>query len=581
MEGFILIDYINIMKNFEFIGAETSTNGRIPVEFSASGEKSDTRTRLEMVIREVLNPFSKLGDNCISTLEEMGGIPPLSINQISGFVGDPRTIRESIGGCVSIGDRAFKMRLHSTWVWDPKKINFRTSTGQKRVIPLAERTSDDLICVDSNNGTTSVKRLIRQAVQGDKDSSKLQDEVLDRLIAQDRANAGTIFFSPIESLEDKAKHKTTSRKSIRNGQSFIQHEEQELHAFDPTNIVFLENGEVDSKVSTNIETSFSEAIELLGKTDIFPRSNNINELLTFIGSSTNSERSVANLLEKILEAKENNKPLELTTWGLPCINPNPLVTDHRMEGVNFATAIFLLRLQHIASEIERLTGVSTSVSIIRELEHLKGVFDLSDELITRQTQTIDSLVSHLQCNKVKVVGIPGCQGGQLSCDDTESIQMFKDTFLKSIAPRNQNETVMLMILNGNVNHEQAIKLLKRFKISDEEFETFTNNCNTVATRQAIEWGKVRTHLNNAETSQSSDVQQVSVSLRVGSKRFVLNALTDKTSGNRPSLPQHCSLGVTDTGEVITGRRIDFLLHPNDWVEIGTEIGAFFVSKDLI
>ncbi len=233
-----ITDTESLVSGNSQLGLKGRSHDIFQVEFHFNGEPNEVRKRLERAIREVLTPFALLGKGCMPVIEDMGGLPVLSINQLKGSVGDPRAISSVIGGIVNIGPNTFLMRSRKGYVWDPEKINVRDVNGRKSVIPLNERTQKHLKRGNGmiGAGTTSPKRLIRESVQGDRHKKRLQEPLLDTLTTQDIANAGEIYFTHLDGQSDSAKnlHREARREAIRRrlGQRWLSKAARAVEATD-------------------------------------------------------------------------------------------------------------------------------------------------------------------------------------------------------------------------------------------------------------------------------------------------------------------------------------------------------------
>lgn len=338
--------------------------------------------------------------------------------------------------------------------------------------------------------------------------------------------------------------------------------------FTPEDIILL-NGKLENAKTIKIKATLDETMGL--STSKKEEHSTITEILHSASQKQPSEKLISHIMSKV----EKNEEISFGLMCLPCLNPNPFITDHPSITINTATVIFLERLNCLGGKIQENLKTKVTFKIARELEHMAKIFPLTNENISNGISDINEVIRKRELNHIEICDFPS--SNDLKPTSPKDINKFVHAFENSQFSESIDTIVMMKWL-GVINDADASSAIKKHgvKLNDQEglIKLFTES----ARAQAAKWATIR-EFPWQNFGKMKDT--ITISIRPGSNNFTIVPVCIKGSEKLPMLPQHSSVGISQDKSLITMKRVEFLLHPSVWLEILTEFGSIFVHRSLI
>lgn len=423
---------------------------------------------------------------------------------------------------------------------------------------------------------------------------RLDEKVLRRKLCQARLEREQLTFQATEPFDkDKARdrrrsaiHARIAERVIRSSETWgLNGSDGNINKFCPEFVALRhESGQVrviSSKMMV-VKTTLEDVLSIASHESTFPP-----ERVDLPCGVTTEERarlflerfslkSASLLAKEIMVKKEKGEPISFGMMCLPCINPNPFITDREHLAVNVPTVIFLRRLEHIATGLENILGASVKLAIARELEHMARIFPMTKEQIVRGKDELGQVLAERSMTHINICSFESAD----TTDDeprTEEVNKFLPAFKRSqFSPDIHPISSMLWL--GIINEQSARVAIKKGSIDLTKEMEVARTLELTAFQQAKTWAKLR---ESPWQSTPGIRNSIITSVRPGSKNFTFIPVTANSSEQFPMLPQHCSVGINESGQLITMKRADFLIKPNRWIEALTEFGSIFIDKRLV
>lgn len=510
----------------------------------------DIRTSIE----GVLKPWSKIaGHNNIASLN----LPEISIIEIARKANiSPQRVLRELPETINVNGAEF--RVH-------------TASLSKTHIPM--------------------KKLVRESVKeppikGVRNGRKrLNESVLTRKIRQEQANRRKLTFKEVDpNHEDHARsqRRMDVRTKIAERRLRKVNEKGEISGgkedFLPEKIT-LANGVLENPDTISIKTSFADVLGLASHEEIFPQvelRDTVEETLASFLGLVSIKAPTIDLIQSIIAQAKKGNEVVFGTMCLPCLNPNPFITDHPSLSINAATAIFLTRINHIASQIEMVIQTPVRFNIAREIEHMQQIFPFTEDQIKSGIDDINDFIAANKLHNVRICTFPLSNDADANISQKE-IGKFLPAFRKSQRFEHLDPITAMRWL-GVINEADARSAARRKGIDLEIQLKEAKSLDAKALQQARIWASIR----HAPWKTTEDmVNSIIVSVRPGSSNFTITPVSEESAEKLPMLPHHSSVGITEKGTIITMKRVNFLLKPKTWIEVITEFGSVFINKSLI
>ena len=526
----------------------------------------------------ILSPWANVPKAELPGLIEAVSVPVVELASRAGV--SPQKVLEEVPSRVELNGQDFKV------VRSSKNGHHSDGTEQRDAVT-----------------NLRIKKLIRESVKeppirGVRNGGmRLDEKILKRKIGQARIERERLVFQAIEPFDkDKARIERRTAIQARLAQRFARKSESgglstesvsvitpDINEFRPDLIVIQERDgriEVASPAMVSIDTALDDCLSLIHTEGIFPTMRNVENGTTeerieaFLNPFSTKD---ANTLSKDIAIRaERGEQISFGMMCLPCLNPNPFITDHEHLAVNVPTVLFLRRLEHIASGLQSILGVPVVFNIAREFEHMSKIFPMTDSQRIDGVEELSQLIDQNYMTHVNIVSF--CSGDIRDGEPRpEEINKFLPAFRRSqFSPTTHPVATMFWL--GTINERDAIVASRRNKIDLAKEMEIVDSLKENAFHQAKTWAKLR----EAPWQSTPEMQDsIIVSVRPGSRNFTFVPITTNCSEDMPMLQQHCSLGIDEHGQIVTMKRIDFLVKPNRWLEAKTEFGAIFIDRRLI
>jgi hypothetical protein len=458
----------------------------------------------------------------------------------------------------------------------------QTNTSPAKALELAPRH----IIVDNiqlelrkKAGKSRFKACVRRAVleptiRGVRSPGKSLDEKrLQRLLKNDVIARTQLIFTPVTpSTVNINVHRESIKKRLEERWMHRSEGAELVSNFTPEKICLGENGDILNPL-TEIEIKKFDDLISRDNLTLFPKvpttGSPRERIITFIGSMCSQPDLLH--INKIL--KEENPVFSVA--ALPCLNPNPFVTDHPEKniGINVPTVLFLLRLNHFATELTKTLNKKVIVRVMSEITAMNSVFDsLEPEQIENGKE---KLISILDRFSLKNISLDFLQPNPNLIASPSPTEIAKFTFTFRNSQFDQQIPIPIMLLwSGVINDKTFNNTFGDLGgIKGPDINIKLNAMERKVQLQAEKWAA----LNQVKWTgfPRGDIQ---LSIRPGSPKLRFIPVTDHQEDKMPMLPQHCSVAIRKDGSFFTAKRVNFLLNPRKWTEDITEFGNLFIEK---
>ncbi len=525
-------------------------------------------------LKAILSPWSRVPKEDLPELLGKISVSMIEIARIAGV--SPQQALKEMPFRVELNGQDFRVMRSSK--------NGHSETGE------ASKSSVNL----------RIKKQIRDsvsepAIRGVRNGRmRLDENVLRRKLSQARLERERLTFQAVEPFDkDKAKvrrrcaiHARIAERVTRSSEAWgLDGPEGNINKFCPE-FVALRHDSDQARVTSSkmmvVTTTLEDVLSLASPESTFPPERNdlpsgvTTEVRVRLFLERFSLKGASLVAREIIAKKEQGEQIFFGMMCLPCLNPNPFITDREHLAVNVPTVIFLRRLEHVAAGLENILGVSVKFAIARELEHMVRIFPMTEDQIVKGKDELNQVLSDGNMTHINI-----CSFERVDTTDseprTDEVLKFLPAFKRSQFSADIHP-VSSMLWLGIINEQSAKVAIKKGSIDLEKEMEVVRTLESTAFQQAKIWAKLR-----ASPWQSTPGirDSIIISVRPGSNNFTLIPVTANSSEQFPMLPQHCSVGINESGQLVTMKRADFLIKPNRWIEALTEFGSIFIDKRLI
>jgi len=510
-------------------------------------------------LKAILSPWENLPPTDIVSLVPSLAIPLLELSRRSGF--STAAVLDHLPTFIELGDQPF------------------------RVLRASRIANDE----DKQTRNIGIKKLIRGSVQeppirGVRNGKRrLNEKVLATHVAQAKIERDCLIFRPAE-IPDRAVIRQRRRDSINQrrgerclakfGQGKQRVEFGHQSRFSPEDISRRKDGELFNPNMVSFLARFDKVRQLINPRALFPdtKGRSVEDILR--ASSQKAPDPV--LLRQIDTITQTTRQISFGIMCLPCLNPNPFVTDQPSTAINIPTVLFLERLEFFAQLLENATGCTVKFNLARELEHMANIFTFSNEQIRLGISGLYDLLRARGLTHINICAFPAATQAS-SIPTAQEIKKFFPAFKRSQRDDSIDPLAQMAWL-GVINKNDTAKTARKKGLDLNSELRKTSALDRLAWIQAKKWARLR----QSPWQETEGIcGSIIISIRPGSRNFTIIPITTNSSDKLPMLPQHCSVGIDPNSDLLTMKRIDFLLHPDKWVEIITEFGVIFISTTLV